>query len=107
MHTVDRVRLKAVIEQDAARVRFGRQCSVTQHGARAEGRFTRPSPLTLGVAHRTEDEHLDGSSQIFFANCGIIKAPFHHMALMCSNTKLADVDVDVAEFGRALAELFQ
>jgi glutamate-1-semialdehyde 2,1-aminomutase len=92
---------------EAAFVRFDAPFSVTQLGARAEYRFTRPRPTSGGAAHRAEDEDLDIYFHLFLANRGILITPFHNMALMCPDTTLEDVDHHTTVFGQALAELFQ
>ena len=92
---------------EAAFVRFEAPFSVTQLGARAEYRFTRPSPTSGGEAHRAEDEELDTYFHLFLANRGILITPFHNMALMCPDTTVQDVDRHTEVFTQALAELFQ
>ena len=93
-------------EVEAAFVRFGAPFSVTQLGARAEYRFTRPSPTSGGAAHQVEDEDLDTYFHLYLANRGILITPFHNMALMCPDTTDADVDRHTEVFTEALSELF-
>ena len=92
---------------EAAFVHFDAPFSVTQLGARAEYRFTRPSPTSGGEAHRAEDEELDTYFHLYLANRGILITPFHNMALMCPDTTEHDVDCHTEVFTQALAELFQ
>jgi len=79
--------------------------SITQLGARAEYRFTRPAPrngtesATAGAPETEEYLHL------FMANRGLLMTPFHNMALMCPQTTLADVELHTSLFREAIDTL--
>jgi glutamate-1-semialdehyde 2,1-aminomutase len=67
--------------------------SVTQLGARAEYRFTKPAPRNGTASWRATDDDLDDYLHLFLVNRGVLLTPFHNMALMCPVTTAGDVDV--------------
>jgi glutamate-1-semialdehyde 2,1-aminomutase len=79
--------------------------SISQLGARAEYRFTRPAPRTGTESAHAEDEHLDEYLHLFMANRGVLMTPFHNMALMCPTTTAADVDLHTTLFAAAVRRL--
>ena len=79
--------------------------SITQLGARAEYRFTRPAPRTGGESAAAADDQLDEFMHLYMINRGILMTPFHNMALMCPATTLADVSTHTEVFRAAVAEL--
>ncbi|GIG02381.1 aminotransferase [Catellatospora citrea] len=79
--------------------------SVTQLGARAEYRFTRPSPRTGGESAAAADDLLDEYMHLYTLNRGILMTPFHNMALMCPDTTDADIARHAEVFEQAVAEL--
>jgi glutamate-1-semialdehyde 2,1-aminomutase len=79
--------------------------SVTQLGARAEYRFTRPAPRSGSASHAAGDDELDDYLHAFLVNRGILLTPFHNMALTCPATTAADVDTHLEVFAAAVAAL--
>ncbi|MDI1462490.1 transaminase [Catellatospora sp. KI3] len=79
--------------------------SVTQLGARAEYRFTRPAPRSGGQSAAAADDLLDEYMHLYTLNRGILMTPFHNMALMCPDTSDADVACHAEVFESAVAEL--
>ncbi|GHJ48750.1 aminotransferase [Catellatospora sp. TT07R-123] len=79
--------------------------SVTQLGARAEYRFTRPAPRSGGESAAAADDLLDEYMHLYTLNRGILMTPFHNMALMCPDTSDADVAQHADVFESAVAEL--
>ncbi|MBV1850197.1 transaminase [Catellatospora tritici] len=79
--------------------------SVTQLGARAEYRFTRPAPRSGGESAAAADDPLDEYMHLYTLNRGILMTPFHNMALMCPDTSDADVARHTDVFESAVAEL--
>ena len=79
--------------------------SISQLGARAEYRFTRPAPRTGTESAHAEDEHLDEYLHLFMANRGVLMTPFHNMAPMCPTTTAADVDLHTTLFAAAVRRL--
>lgn len=79
--------------------------SISQLGARAEYRFTRPAPRTGTESAHAEDEHLDEYLHLFMANRGVLMTPFHNMALMCPTTAATDVDLHTTLFAEAVRRL--
>ncbi|GAA1389939.1 aspartate aminotransferase family protein [Catellatospora chokoriensis] len=79
--------------------------SVTQLGARAEYRFTRPAPRTGGESAAAADDLLDEYMHLYTLNRGILMTPFHNMALMCPDTTDADIARHTEVFEQAVAEL--
>ena len=76
--------------------------SISQLGARAEYRFTRPAPRTGSESAAAHDEDLEEYLHLFMANRGVLMTPFHNMALMCPATTTADVDLHTALFDEAV-----
>jgi glutamate-1-semialdehyde 2,1-aminomutase len=79
--------------------------SISQLGARAEYRFTRPAPRTGTASAHAEDDHLDEYLHLFMANRGVLMTPFHNMALMCPTTTATDVDLHTKLFAEAVRRL--
>jgi glutamate-1-semialdehyde 2,1-aminomutase len=79
--------------------------SVSQLGARAEYRFTRPAPRSGDESAAAEDRDLDELMHLYACNRGILMTPFHNMALMCPQTTASDVDLHTEVFGDAVTEL--
>lgn len=79
--------------------------SVNQLGARAEYRFTKPTPINGTQSMEGGDDELDEFMHLYMCNRGILMTPFHNMALMCPTTSQADVDEHGRLFEAALAEL--
>jgi len=79
--------------------------SISQLGARAEYRFTRPAPRTGTESAHAEDDHLDEYLHLFMANRGVLMTPFHNMALMCPTTTASDVDLHTTLFAEAVRRL--
>lgn len=79
--------------------------SITQLGARAEYRFTRPAPRTGGQSAAAADDLLDEYMHLYTLNRGILMTPFHNMALMCPDTSDADIARHTEVFEQAVAEL--
>lgn len=84
---------------------FALPWTITQLGARAEYRFTRPAPRNGGEAAAAGDPALDEYMHLYTLNRGIVMTPFHNMALMCPSTSLDDVDRHTEVFTGAVAEL--
>jgi glutamate-1-semialdehyde 2,1-aminomutase len=80
--------------------------SVTQLGARAEYRFTRPAPTNGSQSAAAGDDDLDEYLHLYTLNRGILMTPFHNMALMCPSTTQADVDLHTEVFAQAVDELY-
>lgn len=79
--------------------------SISQLGARAEYRFTRPAPRTGTESAAAHDELIEEYLHLFLSNRGVLITPFHNMALMCPDTRAADVDLHTQLFDEALAAL--
>ncbi len=79
--------------------------SITQLGARAEYRFTRPAPRTGGESAAAADDQLDEFMHLYLINRGILITPFHNMALICPETTVADVSTHTEIFDAAVTEL--
>ena len=79
--------------------------SISQLGARAEYRFSRPAPRTGTESAHAEDDHLDEYLHLFMANRGVLMTPFHNMALMCPTTAATDVDLHTKLFAEAVRRL--
>ncbi len=85
--------------------RTGVPWSVTRLGARAEYRFASPAPRDGSSSAAAADEELDEYLHLYLANRGVLITPFHNMALMCPDTKPADVALHARLFGEAVDEL--
>jgi glutamate-1-semialdehyde 2,1-aminomutase len=81
--------------------------SVNQLGARAEYRFTHPTPINGTQSMEGGDDELDEFMHLYMCNRGILMTPFHNMALMCPTTVQSDVDEHGRLFVDALKELTQ
>jgi glutamate-1-semialdehyde 2,1-aminomutase len=79
--------------------------SIAQVGARAEYRFTSPTPRNGTESMLAGDDELDEFMHLFTCNRGILMTPFHNMALMCPQTSSADVDQHAVVFEAALQAL--
>ncbi|MEO7071001.1 MAG: transaminase, partial [Nostocoides sp.] len=79
--------------------------SISQLGARAEYRFTRPAPHTGEQSAAAADEVLDAYLHLAMCNRGILMTPFHNMALMCPTTTEADVDRHTEVFREVVGAL--
>jgi glutamate-1-semialdehyde 2,1-aminomutase len=79
--------------------------SVTQLGARAEYRFTRPAPRDGTESEAATDADLEDYLHLFLVNRGVLLTPFHNMALMCPATTEADVDLHLDVLAGAVKPL--
>jgi len=79
--------------------------SISQVGARAEYRFTKPAPINGSASAKASDDELDEFMHLFMCNRGILMTPFHNMALMCPTTKVEEVDKHGELFELAIQEL--
>ena len=79
--------------------------SISQLGARAEYRFTRPAPRTGSESAAAHDDDLEEYLHLFMSNRGVLMTPFHNMALMCPATTAADVDLHTRLFAEAVGAL--
>jgi glutamate-1-semialdehyde 2,1-aminomutase len=79
--------------------------SISQLGARAEYRFSRPAPRDGSSSARASDPDLEDYLHLYLANRGLLLTPFHNMALMSPATTAADVDCHSEVFTAAVAEL--
>lgn len=79
--------------------------SISQVGARAEYRFTKPAPVNGTQSAKASDDELDEFMHLFMCNRGILMTPFHNMALMCPTTTAAEVDQHAQLFEEAIREL--
>jgi glutamate-1-semialdehyde 2,1-aminomutase len=79
--------------------------SIVQLGARAEYRFTRPTPRTGTESAGAGDDEVEELLHLALANRGILLTPFHNMALMAPTTTDADVDLHTEAFADVVAEL--
>ncbi|HEX8303534.1 MAG TPA: transaminase [Jatrophihabitans sp.] len=98
----------------AARYTAGVQATIDRHrlpwsvsrlGARAEYRFTSPTPRTGNESAAAADPDLDEYLHLYLANRGVLLTPFHNMALMCPATEAADVELHTGLFADAVADL--
>ena len=80
--------------------------SVSQLGARAEYRFTRPAPRTGNQSAAAEDTELNAYLHLALCNRGIVMTPFHNMALMCPDTRGSDIEAHTAAFRDVVTPLF-
>jgi glutamate-1-semialdehyde 2,1-aminomutase len=80
--------------------------SISQLGARAEYRFTRPEPRTGEESAAAADDVLDAYLHLAMCNRGILMTPFHNMALMCPETSREDVDRHTETFREVVGALF-
>ena len=80
--------------------------SITQLGARAEYRFTRPAPRSGEESAAAHDEDLDAYMHLAMCNRGILMTPFHNMALMCPDTTRGDVDRHTSTFREVVGALY-
>jgi glutamate-1-semialdehyde 2,1-aminomutase len=79
---------------------------ILQLGARAEYRFTPVVPRTGNQSRAAHDAELEEYMHLFTLNRGIFMTPFHNMALMCPDTRQADVDRHTEVFGAAVDALY-
>ena len=80
--------------------------SISQLGARAEYRFARPAPTTGEASAAAADDQLDAYMHLAMVNRGILMTPFHNMALMCPDTRAADVARHTEVFREVVGALF-
>ncbi|MFM9130812.1 MAG: transaminase [Actinomycetes bacterium] len=76
--------------------------SISQLGARAEYRFTKPAPKNGTESALASDDELDEFMHLYTINRNILMTPFHNMALMCPVTKESDVDAHTRIFKEAV-----
>ena len=76
--------------------------SISQLGARAEYRFTKPAPKNGTDSAKASDDELDEFMHLYTINRNILMTPFHNMALMCPVTKTSDVDEHTKVFREAV-----
>ena len=76
--------------------------SISQLGARAEYRFTKPAPKNGTESALASDDELDEFMHLYTINRNILMTPFHNMALMCPVTKDSDVDAHTKIFKEAV-----
>jgi len=81
--------------------------SISQLGARAEYRFTKPAPTNGSDSAAESDDELDEFMHLYMCNRGILMTPFHNMALMCPSTSFEDVKKHSELFEQAIKELVQ
>jgi glutamate-1-semialdehyde 2,1-aminomutase len=81
--------------------------SCTQLGCRAEYRFVSPAPVNGSASAAAADAGLEEYFHLFTANRGVLITPFHNMALMCCDTKQADVELHTELFAAACADLVE
>jgi glutamate-1-semialdehyde 2,1-aminomutase len=79
--------------------------SISQLGARAEYRFTKPAPINGTQSANAADDELDEYMHLYMANRDVLMTPFHNMALMCPTTQRADVDLHTELFKAAVAAI--
>lgn len=80
--------------------------SISQLGARAEYRFSRPAPQNGTASNEAGDDDLDEYLHLYTLNRGVMMTPFHNMALMCPSTTEADVDLHTEVFTAAINEQY-
>jgi len=85
--------------------RYGVPWSIAQLGARAEYRFTTPSPRTGSESAAAFDGELEEYLHLYMSNRGLLLTPFHNMALMCPTTSAADIVLHTTLFDAAISEL--
>jgi glutamate-1-semialdehyde 2,1-aminomutase len=76
--------------------------SISQLGARAEYRFTKPAPKNGTESALASNDELDEFMHLYSINRNILMTPFHNMALMCPVTKDSDVDAHTKIFKEAV-----
>lgn len=101
------IKLATIFTKDVqnAIAKYDLDWSVSQLGARAEYRFTKPAPINGGEAARASNDELDEYMHLYTINRGIMMTPFHNMALMCPQTTMQDLQLHNEVFNQALAEL--
>jgi glutamate-1-semialdehyde 2,1-aminomutase len=90
---------------EATLVEFDVPWSIAQLGARAEYRFVRPAPRNGTESAAAHDDEIEEYLHLFMSNRGVLMTPFHNMALMCPETRAADVDLHTTLFREAVAHL--
>ena len=90
---------------DAAIAHHKLPWSCTQLGCRAEYRFTAPAPLNGSASAAAADAGLEEYFHLYTSNRGVLITPFHNMALMCRDTKAADVQLHTKLFAAACADI--
>jgi glutamate-1-semialdehyde 2,1-aminomutase len=90
---------------EATLVEFDVPWSIAQLGARAEYRFVRPAPRNGTESAAAHDDDIEEYLHLYLSNRGVLITPFHNMALMCPETRAADVDLHTTLFREAVAHL--
>lgn len=90
---------------DAALDEFRLPWHIVQLGARAEFRFSAEPPKNGGQSVKLADAELEDYLRLHSINRGVLRTPFHNMALMCPETTEADVDRHTEVFRESLADL--
>jgi glutamate-1-semialdehyde 2,1-aminomutase len=85
--------------------RAGLAWHITRLGCRAEYRFRATPPRNGTESVQAEKRPLMRLMHLYALNRGVLLTPFHNMALMSPATTNEHVDLAVAVFGEALAEL--
>jgi glutamate-1-semialdehyde 2,1-aminomutase len=84
---------------------FALPWSLSQLGARAEYRFTKPAPRNGTESATSADGELEDLIHLYLLNRGIMLTPFHNMALMAPVTTRGDVDLHHGVFRSVIGEL--
>jgi glutamate-1-semialdehyde 2,1-aminomutase len=79
---------------------------VKRLGFRVEYWFRRDPPRNGGEANAAVDGELDRFMHLWALNRGILMTPFHNMALIASDTTVAEVDYHTGVFREAVKKLF-
>lgn len=79
--------------------------TVTQLGARSEYRFLAREPRNGTESQQATDTELEDYLHLFLLNRGVLLTPFHNMALMCPQTKAADVETHLSLLAEAVRAL--
>jgi glutamate-1-semialdehyde 2,1-aminomutase len=79
--------------------------NVQRLGCRAEYTFRQNPPRNGGESAEASDFELERYLHLHALNRGVLLTPFHNMALMCPETKAADIDEHTRIFSEAAEEL--
>jgi glutamate-1-semialdehyde 2,1-aminomutase len=85
--------------------RHGLPWNVQRLGCRAEYTFRQTPPRNGGESAAAADFELESLLHLYALNRGVLLTPFHNMALMCPDTKAADIDRHTSVFAEVVAEL--
>jgi glutamate-1-semialdehyde 2,1-aminomutase len=85
--------------------KHGLPWNVQQLGARAEYTFREKPARNGGESAAAADFELERFLHLYALNRGVLLTPFHNMALMCTATTEADVDLHTRIFAEAGLEL--